>query len=104
MVSHGISVAVEDRLASTWAAVAEETTGSSWISHQVGVPLMVGGNVPLTMSLENETIWLSLLEDLVNDTGSNSIPKSTWTWCGGPATTTTRSGRSSRDSDVRVSR
>ena len=104
MVSSGISIAVEDRLEITWAAMAEETTGHSWISRQVGLTLMVGVNVPSTMSIENATIWLSVIEEFVNYTGSRYISQSTQTSCGGPATATMRDGRSLRDSDVRVLR
>ena len=99
-----ISISMEGRLASTWSAVVDETSRRFWTSDQVGMTLMVRGNVPSTRSLENATIYMSVLEELVNDTEIHSIPQSTRTWCGGPATTTTRARRSLRDSGAIFSR
>ena len=50
MVSSGIYVEVDDSLTSTCSDMAAETNGCLCISHQVGLTLMVGVNVPSTMS------------------------------------------------------
>ena len=42
----------EETLVCPWDSVVAETTGCLLISHQVELILMVGGNVPLTMSRE----------------------------------------------------
>ena len=40
----------------TWSDVADDITECLWISHQVGITLMVGVNVPSTRSIEKATI------------------------------------------------
>ena len=87
-----------------WAAVAAETTGCLPISHQFGLILMVGVNLPSTIYRDKAMVWPSMLAYFVNDTWSRSIPQRTRTWHGGPDTTTTRAGHSSRARDARVSR
>ena len=104
MASASISVAADNRLVSTWAYVSEETTGCSLISHQVGLNLMVEGNVPSTMYGEKAAFWTYMLDDFVNYTGSRSIPQRNRTWRGGPVTTNMRDERFTRARDTRVSR
>ena len=50
VVGDRIYVDMEGRINSTWGGVSYEMTGQYLSSHQVGVILMVGVNVPLTRS------------------------------------------------------
>ena len=92
------------QLERAWTDVVAETTGWLLVSHQVGLIMMVGGKVPSTMSLEKAMILPSVPDGLEKDTGSRSTPQSTRKRRGGPATTVSRAGLSSRASEAQVLR